>query len=162
MIAAFGMAYEPEPGLLEIADAQLRGVHITRLAPDGSGKAGTDRDKIMIGSSTSYPIVLAPPNDLLGMVITEGIEDALSLHQATGLGAWAAGAASRLPALADTLPKYIESITILAHDDRAGMHGARALANKLTRRGGIEVRLYSPRGEYREYKLHDGNFREVV
>jgi hypothetical protein len=94
MIAAFGMAYEPEPGLLEIADAQVRGVHITRLTVDGSGKAGTERDKIMLGSSSGYPIVLAPANDFLGLVITEGIEDALSLHQATGLGAWTAGAAS--------------------------------------------------------------------
>src|SRR5262249_27957356 len=51
MIAAFGAAYEPEPGLLEIADAQVRGVHITRLAADGSSKAGTERDKIMLGSS---------------------------------------------------------------------------------------------------------------
>ena len=46
MIAAFGMAYEPEPGLLEIADIAVRGVHITRLASDGSSKAGTERDKI--------------------------------------------------------------------------------------------------------------------
>ena len=27
----------------------LCGVHITRLAPDGSGKAGAERDKIMVG-----------------------------------------------------------------------------------------------------------------
>jgi hypothetical protein len=163
MIAAFGIAYEPEPGLLEIADIAVRGVHITRLAADGSGKAGTERDKIMLGSSIGYPIVLAPPNDLFGLTIAEGIEDALSLHQATGLGAWAAGAASRLPALADMVPNRIESVTIFAHDDRAGMHGARTLADNLTRRGSIEVRLTSPRGEYREYALHaDGNFREVA
>jgi hypothetical protein len=164
MIAAFGMAaYEPEPGLLEIADAQVRGVHITRLASDGLSKAGTDRDKIMLGSSIGYPIVLAPPNDLLGLAIAEGIEDALSLHQATGLGAWAAGAAGRLPALAEIVPRSIESVTIFAHDDRAGMHGARTLADKLTQRGSVEVRFISPRGEYREYALHtDGSFREVA
>jgi hypothetical protein len=161
MIAAFGMAYEPEPGLLEIADIAVRGVHITRLAADGLSKAGTERDKIMLGSSIGYPIVLAPPNDLLGLAIAEGIEDALSLHQATGLGAWAAGAASRLPALADAVPN-IESVTIFAHDDRAGMHGARTLADKLTRRSNIEIRFTSPRGEYREYALHDGSFREAV
>ena len=48
--------------------------------------------------------MLAPMNDLLGLAITEGVEDALSIHAATGLGAWAAGAASRLPALADAVP----------------------------------------------------------
>src|SRR5262249_8643807 len=104
LIAAFGIAYEPEPGLLEIADDQMRGVHITRLAPDGSGKAGTERDKIMLGSSIGWPIVLAPANDLLGLSITEGIEDALSVYDGTGLGAWAAGSAARLPALADIVP----------------------------------------------------------
>jgi hypothetical protein len=163
MIAAFGMAYEPEPGLLEIANAQVRGVHITRLASDGSSKAGTERDKIMLGSSIGYPIVLAPPNDLHGLTIAEGIEDALSLHQATGLGAWAAGAAGRLSALAEIVPRSIESVTIFADDDHAGMHGARTLADKLTQRGSIEVRFTSPRGKYRKYALHaDGNFREVA
>ena len=64
----------------------MRGVHITRLAADGSGKAGTDRDKFMRGLARGSPIVLAPPNDLLGLAITEGIEDALSVYAATGLG----------------------------------------------------------------------------
>ena len=48
----------------------------------------------MIGRSTGAPIVLAPLTDALGLAITEGIEDALSVHEATGLGVWAAGSAS--------------------------------------------------------------------
>jgi hypothetical protein len=91
MIAAFGMARETLPGEIAITEADIRGVHLTRLKPDGSGKAGTDRDKIMIGKSRGAPIVLAPVNDGLGLAIAEGIEDALSIHDATGLGAWAAG-----------------------------------------------------------------------
>jgi hypothetical protein len=141
MIAAFGVAYEPEPGLLEIADIQVRGVHLTRLAPDGSGKAGTERDKIMLGSSIGYPIILAPPNDLLGLAITEGIEDALSVHDATGLGVWAAGCASRLPALANAVPNYIEAITIYSDADTAGQAGAVALAEALIARGFPDVRI---------------------
>ena len=78
--------------------------------------------------------MLAPPNDLLGMAITEGIEDALTVHQATGLGAWAAGAAGRMPALADTVPRYIECVTICAHADQAGRDGALGLADALDRR----------------------------
>jgi hypothetical protein len=140
MIAAFGMAYEPEPGLLEIADAQVRGVHITRLAADGSGKAGTARDKIMLGSSTGFPIVLAPPNDLLGLAITEGIEDSLSVHDDTGLGAWAAGSASRLPALIDIVPQYIEAVTLLVDDDEVGRRNANELSQCLLARGIREVR----------------------
>jgi hypothetical protein len=141
MIAAFGIAYEPEPGLLEIADIQVRGVHLTRLSPDGSGKAGTDADKITMATSIGYPIILAPPNDVLGLAITEGIENALSVHDATGLGVWAAGCASRLPALANAVPNYIEAITIYSDADTAGQAGAVALAEALIARGFADVRI---------------------
>ena len=30
---------------------RIEGVHLTLLRPDGSGKVGTDRDKLMIGAS---------------------------------------------------------------------------------------------------------------
>jgi hypothetical protein len=59
MIAAFGLATQPEPGRLAIADELVLGVHITRLAPDGSGKAGAEDDKITIGRCVGSPIVLA-------------------------------------------------------------------------------------------------------
>jgi hypothetical protein len=127
MIAAFGLAVEREPSQLDIADADVVGLHITRLAPDGSRKAGTETDKIMIGKSAGFPIVLAPPNELLGLAITEGIEDALTTHEASGLGAWAAGGASRLPALAKTIPGFIEAVTIMTDDDVDGRRHAAAL-----------------------------------
>jgi hypothetical protein len=86
MIAAFGLAYETEPGVLAIADRAIAGVHLTRLKPDGSGKAADEPAKIMIGHSTGSPIVLAPPNDLLGLAITEGIETGLSVHDGDRVG----------------------------------------------------------------------------
>ena len=138
MIAAFGIPQEPEPGVIEIADYAVCGVHITRLTADGSGKAGTEHDKIMMGKSLGWPIVLAPVNDLLGLGITEGVEDGLTLFQTTGLGAWAAGSASRLPALAGKVPSYVETVTIPAHADKNGQNGARKIASALVRRG-IEV-----------------------
>jgi hypothetical protein len=148
MIAAFGKPTEPELGRLAIADDVVVGVHLTRLAPDGSGKGGTGADKIIIGRSTGSPIVLAPPNDLLGLGITEGIEDGLSVHEAAGLGAWAAGSASRLPALADAIPSYIESVTVFVDDDDAGRQHAGELAARLAERG-VDVRLVSPGAGYR-------------
>src|SRR6266481_100104 len=134
MIAAIGLARETEPGELVIDDDAIRGVHITSLKPDGSGKAGMERDKIMLGKSLGSPIVLAPPNDGLGLAICEGIEDGLSIHQATGLGAWAAGSASRLPALAAAVPSYIDCITIVADADQAGQSNAIKLADALSAR----------------------------
>jgi hypothetical protein len=135
MIAAYGLADEPEPGTLAVADDAVRAVHITRLALDGLGKAGTDADKITIASPSGLPIVLAPPNDLLGLVITEGIEDALSMHEATGLGAWAAGSAPFLPSLADAVPPYAESVTVCVDDDHAGWKHASELVRRLRDRG---------------------------
>jgi hypothetical protein len=133
MIGAIGMARETLPGELVIDDAAIRGVHLTSLKPDGSGKAGTDRDKIMIGKSVGFPIVLAPVNDGLGLAIAEGIEDALSLHEATGLGAWAAGSASRLPALVERIPGYVECVSISADGDDAGLEYANQLGQIILR-----------------------------
>jgi hypothetical protein len=151
MIAAFGVPREPEPGKLIIADDAVRGVHITRLAPDGMGNAGTDTEKIMIGMSVGSPIVLAPANDLLGIAVTEGIEDALSAHLATGLGAWAAGCASRLPALVEAIPSYVESVTILVDDDEDGRRHAGELAARLLHRG-VEVRQCCPGGAVQQQR----------
>jgi putative DNA primase/helicase len=139
MIAAFGIPGEPEPGMLGVPRA-VDAVHLTALAPDGSGKAPVEKPKIVVGSPAGLPIVLAPPNDLLGLAITEGIEDALTAHLATGLSAWAAGSAGFMPALASSVPNYIEAATIFAHSDKAGQHGARELAATLRQRG-IEVKI---------------------
>jgi Toprim domain len=134
MIAAFALTDEPEPGVLA-APRDVNAVHLTLLQADGAGKADVKPDKLIIGRPLKRPIVLAPANDLLGLAITEGIEDALTAHAATGLGAWAAGSASFMPKLADTVPTYIEAVTIYAHPDQAGQDGAHKLAAALARRG---------------------------
>jgi hypothetical protein len=139
MVAAFAAVDEPEPGVLA-APRDVSAVHLTLLQHDGSGKAEVDKAKLVIGSPRGLPIVLAPPNDLLGLAITEGIEDGLTAHEALGLGAWAAGAAGFMPKLATTVPDFIEAVTIFAHPDKAGQDGARRLAAALCHRG-IEVTI---------------------
>src|SRR2546430_5676012 len=64
MIAAFALVDEPEPGLLG-KPQNVTAIHLTLLKPDGSGKADTKPDRIIIGSPGEKPIALAPPNDLL-------------------------------------------------------------------------------------------------
>lgn len=97
----------------------------------------------MIGASAGWPIVIAPVSDLAGLAIAEGIEDTLTLHHATGLGAWAAGAANRLPKLANVVPAYVEAVTIAVDDDAAGRHGSIELAQALEVRG-MEIILLEP------------------
>src|SRR5215210_2719540 len=79
LIAAFALADELEPGSIAIADKKVAGVHLVKLQPDGRDRLRDDGAKVSIGrGSAGTPIVLAPMNDLLGLIITEGIEDALT------------------------------------------------------------------------------------
>jgi hypothetical protein len=130
LIAAYGLPIEPEPGVLELPIEAVQGVQLISLTPDARklGKAKT------IGRCPGVPIVLAPMGDNLGLAIAEGVEDALSIAEATGLGAWAAGGASRFPALADAVPDYSDCITILQDDDPAGIRGVAGLVAALTAR----------------------------
>ena len=132
MVAAFALADEREPGILA-APPEVDSVHLTLLKPDGSGKAHVEKPKIIVGSPNNLPIALAPP--LISLIITEGIEDGLTAHEATGLGVWAAGNGPRMPTLAQLVPCYVEVVTICAHDDKTGRDGARKLADALVRRG---------------------------
>jgi putative DNA primase/helicase len=124
---------EPAPGVLGIP-RNVDAVHLTLLRSDGSGKADIERNKLTIGQPRARPIMLAPPNDLLGLAICEGIEDGLSVYEATGLGVWAAGSAVYMPALAGAVPNYVEALTIYAHNDSGGQY-ALQLAKKLLKRG---------------------------
>ena len=122
LIAAYGVPTEPEPGLLIIPDFAVRAVQLVLLNEDGT-KADVTPNKITVGLASGLPIVLAPMNDLLGLTICEGPENALSVHASTGLGSWASGGASFLPKLADavkgltTLP---ECVTVFIDPDPGG------------------------------------------
>jgi hypothetical protein len=105
IIAAFGIADEPEPGAIFLPETKIKGVHLTRLASDGGDRDRGDKGKIMIGFSKGWPITLSSPTDGLGLIVCEGIENGLSAFEATGLCAWAAGCASRLPALVEVVPE---------------------------------------------------------
>lgn len=137
LIAAFGFTPETGDGEFVLPDAPPS-IHLTRLTADGSKRL----DKIMIGPVSGHPIVLAPVNDGLGLVIAEGIEDALSLHEATGLGAWAAGSATHMTKLADVVPKYVTCVTLAQDDDDAGRTASSRLGAALVARG-FEVRVLS-------------------
>lgn len=132
MVACYGTPIEPEPGRLAMQDDAVMGVQITKLTSDG--RKAADDSKITVGKCLGQPIVVQAMNDLLGLAITEGAEDALSVAHATGLGAWAAGGASRMPALAAAVPAYADVISIVADSDEAGRRNAGELAVRLRAR----------------------------
>ena len=133
MIVPYGLPDEPEPGLLDISESAITAVQLTLLKADGSGKADVKPAKITIASPANMPMVIAPVNNLFGLTICEGVEDALSAHRATGLGAWASGSASFMPKLASAVPDYVETVTIYAHADKSGKRSARELAERSPR-----------------------------
>jgi hypothetical protein len=136
LIAALGQPEEPEPGLLHIPDAAVRAVQLTRLDPAGTKRLKTDDAKIIVGQGgLGFPVALTPIGDGLGLLIAEGIENALSLGLSLGLGAWAACSHTRMPALADTVPGYVEFVTVVADPEPAARASACALADRLERRG---------------------------
>jgi putative DNA primase/helicase len=138
LIAPFLVPEEPEPVELALP-ATVDAVHLIKLAADGSDRLRQDNGKITVGRPRGRPIVGAPVNDLLGLAICEGLEDALAVHEATGLGAWASASAVFMPALAAAVPSYVTAITIFAHADTAGQDGARALVAALRCRD-LEIR----------------------
>jgi hypothetical protein len=139
LIAAFARCSEPEPSLLEISDADVKAVQIIKLRPDGSGKAAMDPNKIVIGrGAMGVPIEISPMNDLLGLAVVEGVEDALSLLEANGYGVWASAGATRMPALAKTIPQWTDCVSICAHvgdPKRAGERASEELMAGLQKRG---------------------------
>jgi len=154
LISAFALVDEPEPGVVGTPH-NVDAVHLTLLKPDGSGKAEVERPKLIVGRPLGRPLVLAPVNDLLALAITEGIEDALSIHQATGLGAWAAGSASMMPSLADSVPDSIRCISIFVDANEAGRRHSHELAVRLRQRKpreserAVEVILRELRDEHK-------------
>jgi putative DNA primase/helicase len=138
MLVPYGLPEEPEPGVIDITQDAITAVQLTLLKPDGTGKADVKPNKISIASPAGKPMVVAPINDLLGLAICEGVEDALSAYQATGHGAWASGGDGFLPKLADAVPDYVEAVTIYAHPEERAQRCAHELAEALAARG-VEV-----------------------
>ena len=134
LIAAFALVDEIEPGVLA-SPCNVDAVHLTLLQANGADKAPVEKPKLIIGRPLGRPIVLAPANDLLGLAITEGIEDGLSIYQATKLGVWVAGSAVQMPTLADAVPHYLDCVTIVADPDEAGQRNSAELARRLNLRG---------------------------
>jgi len=114
----------PPAMIARFGDGPLTGVHITRLRADGKGKAGGDKDKIMLGESMGQPIIVYDNPERTELIVAEGIEDTATLAKVTGWTAWAAGAAVRLAAVIGTASSFERVFLAIDHDNA----GLRALA----------------------------------
>jgi len=118
-------------------------LHFTKLANDGHGKTGTDRDKTLLaGHRKRGGVIRLWPNESVstGLCVAEGIETALAAaHAYTPV--WScvdAGNLADLPVMAG-----IESITIIADHDDAGLRAA-AIAGQRWADAGREAVIVTP------------------
>lgn len=109
----------------------VKAIHLTRLSDDGLRRL----DKRMLGPVSGLPLSLAPIGVDKALYIVEGIEDALSVKQATSSGVWAAGSASHMKGLAAAIARIDCNPIILADGDKAGVDGATRLIRALAAMG---------------------------
>ncbi len=121
---------------------EVVGLHRTFLRADGKDKAPVSGNKMMLGKCAGGAVRLAPAGPEL--VLSEGIETALSVQQATGLPVWAALSTSGLRAV--ILPPESTVITIAADGDEAGEIAAQAAARRFIAEGRTVKIAPAPRG----------------
>lgn len=118
-------------------------LHATFLAPDGNGKAALDRTKLYAPRHRKAGgVVRLWPDEAVttGIAVAEGIESALSAaHAFTPV--WACLDAGNVAAL--PVVDGIESITVLADHDEAGIRAARSCAERWAA-AGREARIALP------------------
>ncbi|MEP7247915.1 MAG: toprim domain-containing protein [Gammaproteobacteria bacterium] len=129
--------------ITDAVTAQQISLHFTRLAADGHGKAGTDRDKSLLAGHRKRGGCVRIWSDeavTYGLAIAEGIETALAAAHAF-TPTWAAidaGNMASFPLLAG-----IEALTVFADHDDAGLTAAATLARRWAD-AGREVLIVSP------------------
>lgn len=131
---------------VETVQGHLVALHRTYLDPTGPGKAPLEAPKkltpaIADGATAGAAIRLGPPGPALAL--TEGIETALAVMEATGLTAWATVSAGGLQQV--ELPPEVERPEIWADRDAngVGQEAARGAAARFKAEG-RSVRLLLP------------------
>lgn len=126
--------------LVAVTDAETGesiGCQITRLKPDGSGKADVTRKRINLCRGGF--VRLFPPRPMLALA--EGVETALAASAIFGEPCWATLGSSTL-AKAPPLPPVVKQVMICVDHDAAGVEAARAaIAAYRARDLAVQVRV---------------------
>lgn len=157
-----GLEYREEGKVLGVLPALLARVehpqhglvalHRTYLAPDGRGKAAVPSPKkltrpVFEGATVGAAIRLYPPEGE-ALALSEGIETALAVREASGYPAWATVSAGGLERV--LVPEGVKGVLIAADHDRAGVEAAYALGKRLLLQG-LKVSVVYPQEEGRDW-----------
>lgn len=127
-------------GAVQDSSGGLVGVHRTFLANDGQ-KAPVSPTKMMLGRCAGASLRLAPASSVLA--ITEGVETALSVLQATSTPTWAALSAPGIISLILPPLPFARDVTLFADYDPAGIAAVERAAQRLFDEG-RKVRIALP------------------
>jgi DNA primase len=141
----------PMPALvasISTLSGTVLGIQRTFLTPDGSAKATLPggKNKLSLGRVMGGAIRLGAASSEL--IVTEGLEDGLSLHQETEMPVWVAAGASMLPGL--LLPPAVRTVVIAADRDLAGEAAANSAADTFLRQG-RRVRIIRPAAPHKDF-----------
>lgn len=112
-------------------DNSIVGIHRTFLHEDGSRKACVENPKKILGCASGGSIQLSKISADEPLIITEGIEDGLSIYLATRQPVWSAISASLMPKVNVPRPNEIKKIIIAADNNAPGIKNALKLAVRL-------------------------------
>jgi hypothetical protein len=132
----------------DIITDEPKAIHRTALRADGTAKAdfpGLGNAKRMLGPAKGAALKLAAHTDVTdGLGIAEGVETALTIIYAGWQPVWACGSAGAIQSF--PILSGIESLTIFADGDRAGVAAAAACQTRWAN-SGLECRILAPPDE---------------
>jgi len=137
----------------DVAD-RITGIQRTYLAPDGKGKAQVPKAKLSLGRVSGGAVRLTEPARAL--ILTEGVEDALSLIQTLGRAAWATCGTSNLGKV--VLPIATDDVVIGADNDEAGEAAARKAAETYAQQG-CKARIIRPLPGFKDFNAESQGAR---
>jgi putative DNA primase/helicase len=122
----------------DVVSNEPTGVHRTFLRSDGKGKADVGPAKMMLGRAAGSVVKLTPDEDvLIGLGLSEGIEDGLAILQMGWRPVWACMSATgmmRFPIL-----RGIEALTLFRDADPPGLSAATSCAARWRQAGASSV-----------------------
>lgn len=120
-------------GVWRCPDEGIVAVHRTFLAPDGAAKASVEPNKMSLGPIAGGSVQLFPTEGKLA--VTEGLETALSIVEATKIPTWAALSAGGIRQLVLPILPLAQEVIICADHDPVGLAAAKEAAYRWSKEG---------------------------
>ena len=130
------------------SERKITFVHLVYLTQEGKKISGNQvRAKLTYGIMKGSAVKLSPLSESL--VLSEGLEDGLSILQASPASTvWAGIGTGNL--IKVHIPYAVSDVVIAADNDNAGLKAARKLAERLIALGKV-VRLAKPRAAFKDF-----------